>query len=322
MPACFGFVNRHCGALRGIRARRAGGSEQQGNVMLYRSAIGATVLAALLMTMPGAAAFDESKYPDWSSQWRRPRGVGTQWDQTKPSGLAQQAPLTPRFQAILEASIKDQAEGGQGTDNHVTCRTNGVPRVMTATFPIEFVILPNVTYVHFEAFMPRRIYTDGRDFPKDEEPSYTGYSIGKWLDTDGDGRFDTLEVETRNFKGLRTYENSGLPLHPDNEGIIKERIYLDKDNPDLLHDEITSIDHALTRPWTVTKTPRRHFRGSALLRPDQTVGQGPAGTADSRIPGHPRSQPQIARAGRRLRLARRQLPRFRDAAHRIRLPAH
>jgi hypothetical protein len=225
--------------------------------MVYRSAIGATVLAALLMTMPGAAAFDESKYPDWSSQWRRPRGVGTQWDQTKPSGLAQQAPLTPEFQAILEASIKDQAEGGQGTDNHVTCRTNGVPRVMTATFPIEFVILPNVTYIHFEAFMPRRIYTDGRDFPKDEEPSYTGYSIGKWLDTDGDGRFDTLEVETRNFKGPRTYENSGLPLHPDNEGIIKERIYLDKDNPDLLHDEITSIDHALTRPWTVTKTYRR-----------------------------------------------------------------
>jgi hypothetical protein len=29
------------------------------------------------------------------------------------------------------------------------------------------------------------------------EPRYLGYSIGKWLDTDGDGRYDTLEVETR-----------------------------------------------------------------------------------------------------------------------------
>jgi hypothetical protein len=219
--------------------------------------LAAGVFAALLMAATAAAAFDESIYPDWSAQWRRPQGVGTQWDQTKPAGLAQQAPLTPEYRAILEASIKDQAEGGQGADDHVSCRTNGMPRMMTATFPFEFVILPNVTYVHFEAFMPRRIYTDGRDFPNNEEPSYNGYSVGKWLDTDGDGRFDTLEVETRNFKGPRTYEFTGILLHPDNEGIIKERIYLDKANPDLLHDEITSIDHALARPWTVIKTYRR-----------------------------------------------------------------
>ena len=217
----------------------------------------ASSLAMLLMLVAGAVAFDESKYPDWAGQWKRPRSIGTQWDQTKPSGLAQQAPLTPEFQAILEASIKDQATGGQGADTHVSCLTNGVPRIMTATFPIAFVITPAVTYIHFEAFMPRRIYTDGRAFPKDEEPSYQGYSVGTWLDTDGDGRYDTLEVETRNFKGPRTYENSGLPLHPDNESIIRERIYLDKTNPDLLHNEITSIDHALTRPWTITKTYRR-----------------------------------------------------------------
>jgi hypothetical protein len=214
----------------------------------------ASSLAMLLMLVAGAVAFDESKYPDWAGQWKRPRGIGTQWDQTKPSGLAQQAPLTPEFQAILEASIKDQASGGQGADTHVSCLTNGVPRIMTATFPIAFVITPAVTYIHFEAFMPRRIYTDGRAFPTDEEPSYQGYSIGTWLDTDGDGRYDTLEVETRNFKGPRTYENSGLPLHPDNESIIRERI---KTNPDLLHNEIISIDHALTRPWTITKTYRR-----------------------------------------------------------------
>jgi len=209
------------------------------------------------MAFASAQAFDQSKYPDWGGQWKRPRGVATQWDQTKHSGLAQEAPLTPEFQAKLEASIKDQETGGQGGDTHVSCLTNGMPRIMTATFPIAFVITPAVTYIHFEAFMPRRVYTDGREFPKDEEPGYQGYSIGKWLDTDGDGRYDTLEVETRNFKGPRTYENSGLPLHPDNESIIRERISLDRDNPDIMHNEITSIDHALTRPWTVTKNYRR-----------------------------------------------------------------
>jgi hypothetical protein len=38
---------------------------------------------------------------------------------------------------------------------------------------------------------------------------------------------------------------------------LDERLFLDKSNADLLHDEISTIDHALTRPWTVTKTVRR-----------------------------------------------------------------
>jgi hypothetical protein len=80
-----------------------------------------------------------------------------------------------------------------------------------------------------------------------------GYSIGKWLDTDGDGRYDTLEVETRNFKGPRTVEATGVPLHDDNETILKERIYLDKADNNLMHNEITIVDHDLTRPWTVDK---------------------------------------------------------------------
>jgi len=83
-----------------------------------------------------------------------------------------------------------------------------------------------------------------------------GYSIGKWRD-DGRGRHDVLEVETRNLKGPRTYDTSGLPLHKDNQTVVKERLYLDKTNPDALYDEVTVIDHALTRPWTVTKRYRR-----------------------------------------------------------------
>src|SRR5947209_1684553 len=59
-------------------------------------------------------------------------------------------------------------------------------------------------------------------------------------------------------RGPRAYDASGLPLHEDNESIFKERIFLDKQDRDLLHDEITTIDHALTRPWTVTKNYRRN----------------------------------------------------------------
>jgi hypothetical protein len=217
-----------------------------------------TVTAGMLaLTATGAQAFDETKYPDWSGQWHRPPGVGIQWDQTKPLGRGQQAPLTAEYQALFEASLADQAKGGQGEDARFTCIPPGMPRIMTIIWPAEFVILPKITYVNFENHMPRRIYTDGRSFPTNEEPAFAGYSIGQWLDTDGDGRYDTLAAETRNLKGPRTFETTGLPLHKDNQTVVKERIALDKTNPDILVNEITTIDNALTRPWTVIKKYRR-----------------------------------------------------------------
>jgi hypothetical protein len=221
--------------------------------MLSRRSIGAiTIVAALGVTVAGAQAFDDSKYPDFAGQWRKPDSARVQWDQTKPLGLAQKAPLKPEFQAALEASLKDQSLGGQGEDARYTCLPNGMPRIMTVVWPIEIVITPKITYILFENNLPRRIYTDGRGWPTNEEPSFNGYSIGKWID-DGHGGFDALEVETRMLKGPRTFEASGIPMHPDNETVVKERIYLDKSNKNVMHNEITTYDHALTQPWTVNK---------------------------------------------------------------------
>jgi hypothetical protein len=215
--------------------------------------LGLIASVALMSSLASAQTLDVSKYPDWSGQWKRPPGAGIQWDQTKRPGLAQQPPLTPEYQAIFVASIADQAKGGQGENARVTCTTNGMPRVMTVIRPIEFAIAPKVTYVIFESYMPRRIYTDGRSFPTDQEPAMIGYSIGTWKDEDGDGKYDLLEVETRNFKGPRNLEATGLPLHRDNQTVVKERIQLDKSAKDTLLNEITVIDHAFTRPWTITK---------------------------------------------------------------------
>ncbi len=56
----------------------------------------------------------------------------------------------------------------------------------------------------------------------------------------------------------RIYELSdGAPFHPDNGTIVKERISLEKGNARILHDEITVIDDALTRPWTVMRSYQR-----------------------------------------------------------------
>ena len=216
------------------------------------------LLAGLLMTAASAQAFDESKYPDFGGQWKRARGTVNSWDESKRPGRDQNPPLTPEYRKMWEASMADQAAGGQGLDTRVTCVSNGMPRLMTILRQLEIFIRPEITLIVFENNLPRRIYTDGRGFTaKDNMPSYAGYSIGKWLDNDGDGKYDTLEVETRNFKGPRNYEPSGIPLHEDNESIIKERMSLDPNNHDTLRNEITVIDHALMRPWTVVKNYRR-----------------------------------------------------------------
>jgi hypothetical protein len=222
-----------------------------------RSPIGSIALAAMITAASSVHAFDETKYPDWSGQWRRPAGVGNQWDTSK-SPRQGPPPLTPEYQAIYEANLKDQAAGGQGTDPTYTCIPDGMPRAMNVIFPMEIVILPKTTYIMIEYLsMLRRIYTDGRDWPKDPEPSFMGYSIGKWIDEAGRGRYDVLEVETRNLKGPRSFDASGIPLHADNQTVVEERIYLNKADPNVLHDEVTTIDHALTRPWTVIKNYHR-----------------------------------------------------------------
>src|SRR6266849_36605 len=151
--------------------------------MLYRSLIGVMALTASFgLTLTDALAFDESKYPDWKGAWRRvavPGVVGQpSYDPTKRGGHAQEAPLTPEYQAIFEANLKDQAAGGQGTDPTYTCLSPGMPRVMTTFAPFEVLVTPQMT------------------------------------------------------------------------NLLIQHIH---DSRRIFNDEITTIDNALTRPWTVTK---------------------------------------------------------------------
>src|SRR3974390_856426 len=101
--------------------------------MFNRCLFGALALCvALWITAAGAQLFDFGKYPDLRGQWVRygpsgpdlrgplirlgPSGMfRTRFDPHKPPAVGQQAPLTPEYQAIFDANLRDQAEGGQGT---------------------------------------------------------------------------------------------------------------------------------------------------------------------------------------------------------------
>jgi len=225
--------------------------------MLGRSSIGAIAPLIVLLMATSSARPENSKYPELRGQWERSGPV--QWDASKPPARGQQAPLTAEYQAIYNAALAEQAAGGgQSYNPQVRCVPPGMPRAMIGYEPIEILVTPEITYLrlHFMGEF-RRIYTDGRDWPQSLQPTYLGTSIGRLLDTQASGRYDTLEIETRGFKGPRLVENTGIPLHHDNQTVIKERISLDKADPNLLHDDVTLIDNALTRPWTVTRNFRR-----------------------------------------------------------------
>jgi hypothetical protein len=228
--------------------------------MLFRNVIGAIALSGLtVLSVSSARAqiFDYSRYPNFKGQWGPIGGPG-RFDISKPGGRGQQAPLVSEYQAIFEANVADQAAGGQGTTPTYRCLSPGMPRVTNGYGEIEFVITADTTYILVDHILDdRRIFTDGRDWPANLEPTLLGYSIGKWIDTTDNGRYDVLEVETRGFRGPRAFDASGLPLHKDNQTVVKERYYMDASDPNVAHDEVTVIDHALSRPWTAMKNYRR-----------------------------------------------------------------
>jgi hypothetical protein len=95
-------------------------------LMRARRLIVAAALAGLgAPAISGAHAFDEAKYPNWRGQWSAIRtydySPNPSWDPGKAGGLAQNAPLTPEYQARLEASVADQRAGGAGLDRDHIC---------------------------------------------------------------------------------------------------------------------------------------------------------------------------------------------------------
>jgi hypothetical protein len=223
----------------------------------FAIALRTLALAASLGTAVGTAqAYDDALYPNLKGQWYRSQP--TQWDMTKPPGRGQQPPLTPEYQALWEISLAEQRRGGQEYKPQVKCLPSGMPQMMIGYEPMEFIVTPAATFMRMVYMHAnRRVFTDGRSWPAKLQPSFVGTSIDKWIDEDGDGRYDVLEIETRGFRGPRIIDPTGIPLHADNQTVIKERLRLDPANPNIIQDEITTIDNAYTRPWTVTRRYKR-----------------------------------------------------------------
>ena len=123
------------------------------------------------------------------------------------------------------------------------CLPLGVMQLHTHGQPRKIIQTPDVITIIYEANSGlRQIFTDGRPLPKDPEPWWYGYSVGKW-----DG--DTLVVESNGFKDLGWLDVEGSPL-TDSGRIIERMRRVDYGH---LETEVTIDDpKAYTKPWTVT----------------------------------------------------------------------
>src|SRR5258705_1387998 len=139
--------------------------------MLYRIAQGTALMLAAVVTLTicdlavgriaGAA---DAKYPSWKGQWIPVTAAGNSaaFDSARPEGQAQQAPLTPEYQKILDDSVADIARGGFGHDPTALCFAAGMPRMMSYEGQ-EYVITPEGTYIMLGGGDHlRRLNTDGR----------------------------------------------------------------------------------------------------------------------------------------------------------------
>ena len=117
-------------------------------------------------------------------------------------------PLTPWGQARLDAArplVGPKAIAGEENSPTLRCDPDGPPKLLNHPNPFEIVQIPGRAFMFFEEqHLWRTIWADGRPLPKDPDPSYMGYAVGKWEE-------DTFVVETIGFNDKPWADAYGNP---------------------------------------------------------------------------------------------------------------
>jgi hypothetical protein len=148
-------------------------------------------------------------------------------------------PFQPWAAELVKARRAD--ENKDDPDGH--CQPLGLVKMHLHPYPRKMIQVPGLLLILFERDTNyRQIFTDGRPLPEDPQPSYNGYSIGKW-----DG--DTLVVQSIGFKDGLWLDVSGTPLT--DAAKVTERFR--RPSFGKLEIEVTIDDpKAYTKPWSIT----------------------------------------------------------------------
>jgi len=151
-----------------------------------------------------------------------------------PGGL----PYQPWAAALAKQRTADNARD----DPHVRCLPSNPPRNWALPHYQKIIQVPGLVALlsEFNASY-RQIFTDGRALPVDPQPSWSGYSVGRWID-------GALVVDTMGLRDDLWLDMNGNPMT--SAARITERIR--RPTFGSLEVEFTVNDpKAYTKPWTV-----------------------------------------------------------------------
>ena len=147
------------------------------------------------------------------------------------------------YQPWAKALVDSRADGSHAREeSDANCLPQGIPKIAAAPAPWKIIQSAGTIVILHEAFnLWRQVFLDGRQFAEDLNPSWLGYSIGKW-----DG--DTLVVESKGFNGKTWLDQAGKPT---TEALHVTERYRRK-NFGTMEIQITIDDpKAYTKPWTM-----------------------------------------------------------------------
>jgi hypothetical protein len=152
------------------------------------------------------------------------------------AGMQSGAPYRP----WAEERIKNK---GIADDPYTRCLTPGGPRMHLLPTMKKFVQTPGLLLLLNEFNISfRQVFLDGRPLPVDPNPTWNGYSVGRW-----DG--DTLVIDSIGFRDDQWLDAAGSPLT--NAGRVTER-FNRLDYGHLTIDVTIDDPKAYTRPWTTS----------------------------------------------------------------------
>jgi hypothetical protein len=147
------------------------------------------------------------------------------------------------YQPWAAQQVSTQTEQNSKDDPHARCLPDTFVRLYGLPHIQKFVQTPGLLVMLDELNASyRQVFTDGRPLPTDPQPSWQGYSSGKWVG-------DTLVVDSIGFRDGLWLDIVGSPMT--DAAKVRERIR----RPDFGHLEVeVTVDDpkAYTRPWTVT----------------------------------------------------------------------
>ncbi len=176
--------------------------------------------------------------PDLSGLWHQSNGVKYTVNlaaDLKPEDVPYQPWTAALYKQHQDTISKDDPVGH--------CNFPGVPQMEAVPYPYKIMNAPGMIVILYEAFhIYRQIFTDGRELPKDPNPTWMGYSVARW-------EGDTLVVDSAGFNDKTWLDSGGRP-HSEALHVTERFTRRDFGHMNL---QITIDDpKAYTKPWTVS----------------------------------------------------------------------